>query len=201
MLLDRPLVTPLLKVPTFIRAAVIFIAYAGLCLKGSGQVNAQLQAVDSHFAGAWVGMNHDYTKTPMVSNPVRIEIRDNPKKGELRLEYTYWIKGQKGYDHLVRFMAIKPARSTVEFNWQHESKESYTVSGLDALLNTGFGEFTCAGTVHTSGKDIAYRCVFHIEVDRFNYSWEKSDDGVTFSKSGDWTLKRESLQVGSTSQP
>lgn len=186
----------LLKVSNFVRAVTVLGLFAGLCVKSQGQLDAQLQALDSHLAGAWVGTNYDYTKTPMVSNPVRIEIKENPKKRELRLEYTYGTKGQQGYDHLVRFIAIKPAQSIIEFHWQHKSLERYQVSGLDGVLSTGYGDFTCAGTVHTDGIDLPYRCVFHIEAEHFSYSWEKSEDGVTFSKTGQWVLTREPTRVG-----
>ena len=137
----------------------------------------------------------------MVANQVKIEIRENPKKRELRLEYTYGTKGQKGYDHLVRFMAIKPAQSMLDLHWQHNSVEHYQASGLDQVLSTGYGEFTCTGKVRIDGKDLLYRCIFHIEADRFSYSWGKSDDGITFLKSGDWTLTREPTGVSSTSHP
>lgn len=174
-----------------IRAVVVLCLSAGLCLKGHGQVDAQLQVVDSHFAGVWVGTNHSYTKSAMVSTPVKIEIRDNPKKRELRLEYTYGTKGQKGYDHLVRFLAIKPAESRVDLHWQHDLVEHYQATGLDGVLNTGYGEIACAGKFYAPEKDVLYRFVFHIEADRFTYSWEKSDDGVKFVKTGDWDLMRE----------
>ena len=184
-----------------IRAIAALCLIAGLCQKGYGQIDAQLQAVDAHFAGAWVGTNHDYTQTPMVSNAVRIEIKENPKKRELRLEYTYGTKGQKGYDHWVRFMAIKPEQSTIEFHWQHKPLEHYQASGLDGVLRTGYGEFTCTGTVRTDVEHRPYRCIFHIETDRLSFLWEKSDDGVTFSKTGDWILTREPASVGPTSYP
>lgn len=191
----------LVRISNFVRSIAILCLFAGLCPKGHGQADVQLQTVDSHFEGTWVGTNHDYTKTPIVSNPVRIEVKENPKKRELRFEYTYGTKGQKGYDRFVRFMAIKPAQSTVEFHWQHESIERYQVSGLDGVLSTGYGEFTCMGTAQTDVEHRPYRGVFHIEANQFTFSWEKSGDGASFIKTGDWVLTRESAGVASTPHP
>ena len=79
--------------------------------------------------------------------------------------------------------------------------ELYRARGLDTVLSTGYGEFTCAGIVHNGGKDQLYRGLFHIEADILRYSWEKSEDGSTFSKTGDWTLTREPTAAISTFQP
>lgn len=175
-----------------IRTTLVLCLIAGMCLHANGQVEVQLQALDSHFAGVWVGTNHDYTKIPMVTNHVRIVIKDNPKKGELRFEYTYGTKGQKGYEHLVRFLAIKPERSMVDFNWQHDPKEHCKAVGLDEVLGTGYGEFRCSYSVRTDRKDVWYRGIFRIEPDQFTYSWDKGDNQVDYVKSGEWTLTRES---------
>ena len=184
-----------------VRVLVPLCMVGGLAVRGYGQANAPLGLVDTHFAGMWVGTNHDYTKVPMVANPVRIEIRDDPKKHELRMDYTYGIKGQRGYDHRVRFLSIEPATSTVEFHWQHRPTERYLAAGLDEVLRTGYGVFTCAGMVYSKYRIVPYRGMFDIEADRFTYSWEKSDDGVTFAKTGEWVLTRESAETSPTTLP
>lgn len=181
-----------LKLSNRVRAVVILCSLASFGLKVNAQVDAQLQTLDSHIAGVWVGTNHDYTKTPMITTALRLEIADNPKKSELRLVYTYGIKGQKGYDHSVRFMSIKPATSLIELHWQHEIVGRYKANGLTEVLNAGYGKFTFGGTINTVGTDRIYVCIFHLEPNSLIYLWEKSDDGVTFYKTGDWTLNRES---------
>ena len=97
-------------------------------------MDPRLQALNSHFAGVWVGTNYDYTKPKIVTNPVRIAITNDPQKGRLRLEYTYGTKGQKSYDHLVRFMVIDPAKSTVTLYWEGNKKEASKAGGLKELL-------------------------------------------------------------------
>ncbi|HEX9199218.1 MAG TPA: hypothetical protein VF865_06640 [Acidobacteriaceae bacterium] len=128
----------------------------------------------------------------MVTTPVRVAITNDPKKGRLRLEYTYGTKGQKSYDHSVRFMVIDPAKSTVTLNWQHDSKEIYTAKGLDKILDAGYGDFGFYGSQSEHGLNVNYRATFELSADRLFYCWEKSNNGVDFSMNGEWTLSRES---------
>lgn len=182
-----------------IYTSAIFCLLSGVSSKATGQVDAQLLTLNSHFAGVWVGTSDNYVKMPMVTRPVRIEIKDNPKKRELRLEYWYGIKGQKTYEHLVRYMTIHPAKSSVDLAWQYESTEHFQARGLDGVLGTGYGDFTLANTFHADAGDVTYRCVFHIEADRFTYKWATSNDGVKFYKEAEWILTREGAEASSPS--
>jgi hypothetical protein len=128
----------------------------------------------------------------MVTTPVRLEIKDDPKKGILRIDYTYGIKGQKSYEHLVRFMAINPSKGTVTLNWQYEAKEAYDTAGLDKLLNAGYGDLEIS--------DAGYHAIFRLAPDRFSYFWEKSDENGEYSKTGEWTMTRASGASGTNAE-
>jgi len=161
-------------------------------LQGHGQIDPRLQTVNLHFVGVWVGKNDAYIKSPTVTTPVRIAITNDPKKGRLRLEYTYGTKGQKSYDHSVRFIVIDPIKSTVTLNWQHNSKEVYKAAGLEKFLDAGYGDFGFSGTQTENGLNVIYRATFELNADDLYYRWEKSTNGVDFSITGEWTLSRES---------
>ena len=159
----------------------------GTLLQSQTQTDQQLHGLYSHFAGTWIGKHEDYTKTPTLETPLRIEIREDTKKRNLRLEYFYGTKGQKSYDHLVRFMSIDPSASIVTLNWNHDSKEHYKAEPLSELLSQGYGDLKFSGTL----LGTLYRGSFHLSPDHLSYFWEKSADSTHFYKTADWTLTRE----------
>ena len=165
-------------------------------LQGRGQLDPRLQVLNSHFVGVWVGTNYDYTKPKIVTNPVRIAITNDPKKGRLRLEYTYGTKGQKSYDHLVRFMVIDPAKSTVTLYWEGDKKEASKAGGLKELLDAGYGIFQFSYTDVMNGSNVISLATFEIKEDSLYYCWEESKNGVDFSRTGEWRLTRESAANG-----
>ena len=154
-------------------------------------MDPRLQVLNSHFVGVWAGTNVAYN-SPTVTVPVRIVVTNDSKKGRLRLEYIYGTKGQKSYDHAVRFMVIDPASSRVTLNWRHNSDEVYKAVGLEEVLNAGYGSFGFFGAVQVNGLKVLYRQMLELTADSFYYCWEKTSDGVDYSKTGEWTLTRES---------
>jgi hypothetical protein len=166
-------------------------------LQGPGQMDPRLQVLYSHFVGVWVGTYYGYREPKIVTSPVRVVITIDAKRERLRWEYTYGTKGQKSYDHLVRFMAIDPAKSWVTIN-QAGSEWTYKAGDLKELLDTGYGIFHFAGAEFqfSSGSDVVSLGTYEIKEDSLYYCWAETSNRVDFSTRAEWKLTRESAANG-----
>ena len=159
-------------------------------------MDPRLQALNSHFVGVWVGTDHDFTDAKMPNISVRIAITDDPKKGRLRMEYTYGAKGEKSYDHLVSFMVIDPTKSTVTRSFEGGGTAVYKAGGLKELLDAGYGIFQFSFVDSENGSNVIHLATFEIKEDSLYYCWEESKNGVDFSRTAEWKLTRESAANG-----
>ena len=165
-------------------------------LRGWGQLDPRLQVLNSHFVGVWVGTDNMYTDPKTTAVPVRIVITDDPKKGRLRMEYTYGAKGEKSYDHLVSFMVIDPTKSTVTRSFEGGGTAVYKAGGLKELLDIGYGIFQFSFVDSENGSNVIHLATFEIKEDSLYYCWEESKNGVDFSRTAEWKLTRESAANG-----
>ena len=112
------------------------------------------------------------------------------------MEYTYGAKGEKSYVHLVSFMVIDPAKSTVTLYWEGDKKEASKAGGLKELLDAGYGIFQFSYTDVMNGSNVISLATFEIKEDSLYYCWEESKNGVDFSRTAEWKLTRESAANG-----
>ncbi len=65
-----------------------------LATSSVAQTNIQLQALNDHFLGTWVGANHDYSRTPTITSNVSITVTKDRKEGRLDMGYSYVEEGK-----------------------------------------------------------------------------------------------------------
>jgi len=112
------------------------------------------------------------------------------KNGQaMRWEYTYGIKGQKGFDRATRFVALAPAKGEITMQWKYQEKQSYKASGLDQFAETAFGTFS--GTYLDKDQRLAYHGIFDLEPTSFTYKWLTTADGKNYRMYGLIKLTRE----------
>jgi len=71
----------------------------------------------------------------------------------------------------------------VTLHWKHDSKEVYSATSLQEVLDSGYGTFTFQRPFQ---KTAVYQAIFTIQPDKLLYVWEKSSDGGPFIQSGSW---------------
>ncbi|HEX5283656.1 MAG TPA: hypothetical protein VFW30_06015 [Bryocella sp.] len=158
------------------------------------QTSSQLQTLNDHFVGTWVGTNHDYSVNPVTTSSVTITVTEDKRKHRLNMEYVYVEAGKLTETRYRRYIVVEPATSTVFINRKGQGKEHLAADGLDELLRNGYGDFTLRGTAWYRGDHHALvRNDYHLSPDTWSYEIYVSASGGPFVKTGDWTMKRTKI--------
>jgi hypothetical protein len=172
----------------------VVLLSAGLLIgtaNSKSQTDPALQVVYSHFIGTWSGTDDYRSNRGMVTVPVAITISETKNQKALKLDYVYSKKGEKDYQHLVRFMAIDPVKGTVTLNWEHDDKEHYKTTGLDEFMKTGYGTFGFSIVMlPENGVTIVDSCTLQLTANTLSYTWGESWNEPTSQTTGAWKLSR-----------
>jgi hypothetical protein len=177
-----------------LRLLLVLLLLMSTASKGGAQSSSPLQTLQEHFAGTWVGINHDYTVNPAITTKITITTRKDKREGRLDMEYAYVDQGKSTEKRYKRFVIFKPETSMVFIDRKGEGKQHLKADGLDELLRSGYGSFTLHGVVCYKGdKHAISRADYHLSPDSWSYEIYVSSFGGPFLKTGDWSLRRTSI--------
>ena len=175
-----------------LRLFLIPLLLVSFTCNGGAQSGSLLQTVQEHFAGIWVGINHDYTVNPANTSKITITVRKDQHEGRLDMEYVYGGEG-KPIERYKRRVIFEPKTSTVFIDRKGFGKEHLVADHLDEFLRNGYGDFTLHGVVDHKGDHHAFSKIdYHLSPDNWSYEVYVSTFGGPFLRTGDWSLKRSS---------
>lgn len=172
---------------------MVLLLLPSAAFASAAQSGSSLQTVQDHFAGTWVGINHDYTVNPATTSKITITARKDKREGRLDMEYAYVEQGKSTEARYKRFIVFEPKTSTVFIDRKGWGKGHLAADGLDEFLRNGYGSFTLHRVVRYKGDNHAIeRADYHLSPDSWSFEIYVSAFGGPFLRTGDWSLKRTS---------
>lgn len=172
--------------------ACVGLFVVALLVPHRAQSQSPLESLNQHFVGRWVGVNHDFTKSPEQDLALSITVATDKHGRKLDMDYVYSRPTTSQVEEYKRRVVFEPDTSTVVIDRKKLGKQRQRAGGLDALLRDGYGELVLHGVVRYNGdKQAIERTLWHISPEAWSYEIYVSSSGAPFVETAAISLKRE----------